>query len=437
MKTIYINGLMPERSQILFKHLADNFHIIGNGLDALKSNPSLKVSNPFEITGAMMGEDHNRLQNDINRNVKVLEESLQNDIQALGFQTAKIDSQNSLRPKVTQLLKQAAYFRLLHKKHPIDLVLSGADYGSHARSIVRAARDLGIVTMNLEHGFFFNQIRWEFSEVKGHMPMFFTSEFVNLDSPMEVELFEELLENFPDQGTKFLGLGTPVDTVAGNVGTRNESCLKLGIDPDKTVISMMGRWIEARSLNNLVRGQLNTINLFESLFAELAKNDFKNNLEFLIKLHPAEARPEVFANITSCLENMARKFNLTPPRIFGDQLPDVLNASDLVGGIGFSSVLFDAFQLGKPTLVWTPPFLVPSPKPEWTQKGNIPLSANVMKVVQNSGDFWNEAEQWLQPEGKIQLAEDIKTLTKKYQLQYVSVEEKSQNIVQWIHEQLA
>ena len=442
MKTIFINGLMPERSQVFLRHLARSFHIIGHGLGSLQNEPGLHISDPFSITRVFSSQEAQELKARIDEEVIVLEQQLTADIRAVAHGPAENwtlpdgDIRNSLLTRVSILLKQEQYFKALHAKQPIDMVISGADYGSHSRVTASTARQLGIPTLNLEHGFFFNQIRWVFSEVKGHMPMFFTSEFVNLDSMMEVELFEELLANFPDQGTTFLGLGTPVDTVAGQAISRDEACRQLGIDPQKTVVTLMGRWIEARSLNNLVRGQVDTINTFESLFATLAKSEFRHNVEVLIKLHPAEARPNVLPGIQACLENMADEYGLPAPRVFGDRLPEVLSAANLVASIGFSSVLYDAFQLGKPSIVLMPPFLIPSPHPDWRSRGNIPLAAGVMEVADDAADLWRRAVDWLTPERLKKLDGDVEKLTNKYQLQHNTVEEKSRNIVQWLQEYL-
>lgn len=298
------------------------------------------------------------------------------------------------------------------------------------------ARKLGIPTMNLEHGFFFGQIRWQFSNLKRNMPMYFASEYLNLDSPMEAEIFAEILANFPDQGTKFLGLGTPADTIAGQKLTREEARQKLGISKTKKVVTLVCTWIESRSVNILVTGQLNMIDLFEDLFRSLAEDEFRHDLELLIKLHPAEARPDVLPGVKACLENMARQFGLPEPRVFGDQLPEVLNAADIVASVGFSSVLFDVFQMGKASVVMTPSFLVTTTVPGWREKGSIPLAAGVMEVAEDPADLWRRLADWLTPARQEKLAADVAHLKEKHGLQYRTVSEKSRKIVAWIRELL-
>ncbi len=438
MKNIFINGLMPDRSQVFLRELGQSYHLIGGALGSLQNEPGLHISDPVSLNHVLSPETAQELTQRLDKEVINLEEQLTEDVRFLASGSGKNwklppeEVKKSLYPRVLELLKQEYFFKGLHAKQPIDIVISGADYGSHARVIAATARQLGIPTLNLEHGFFFNQMHWDYSFVKGKMPLFFTSEYVNLDSMMEVELFEELLANFPDQNTTFLGLGTPVDTVAGRSLSRDDACARLRVDPKKTVVTLMGSWIEARSLSNLIRGQVDTLNTFESLFATLAENEFRHNVELLIKLHPAEARPNVLPEIQACLENMALEYNLPKPRVFGDRLPEVLSAANLVTSIGFSSVLYDAFQLGKPIIVLIPPFLVPSPVPGWQQQGNIPLAAGVMEVAEDTADLWKRAADWLTPERLDKLAEDGENLTQKYQLQYRSVEEKSKNIVHWI-----
>ena len=438
MKNIYINGVMLDRSQILLRHLAENFHVIGDGLAPLQNEAGLTVSDPFLLAGALSPEEATKLEESITLETRVLADQLMKDVRAVDLgpegHWSLPDSyiSNNLRPKVARLLKTEAHFKMVHARCPIDMLISGADYGSHARVMARVARQLGIPTLNLEHGFFFNQIRWEFYRVKRHMPMFFASEYVNLDSSMEVELFEELLANFPDQGTKFLGLGTPVDTVVGQGFTSEEARQKLGISSTSKVVTLVCRWIESHSISCLIRGQVNTIDIFEDIFRSLAADDFHHDLELLIKLHPAEARPDVMPGVKACLENMARKFGLPEPRVFGDQLPEVMTAADVVTSIGFSSVLFDAFQMGKATVVLTPPFLVPSKKTEWRTRGNIPLAAGVMEIANDGPDLWHKVAAWLEPGRQEKLAHDVAGLKDKYGLHYRSVEEKCENIVKWI-----
>ncbi len=442
MKNIFINGLMLDRSQIFLRLLARNFHVIGDGLGPLQGEPGLNVSDPFALAGRMSPEEAASLAQSMESETRVLARQLAADVWAVSPDSVGEEQlpesyiQEVLRPKVARLLKMKAHFRQVNANCPIDMVISGADYGSHARVTVRTARKMGIPTLNLEHGFFFSQIRWEFSYVKGLLPMFFASQYANLDSPLEVKLFEELLENFPDQGTQFLGLGTPVDTIVGQGMTREEARRKLGLAENGKVVTLVCSWIESRSLKTLVTGQVNTIDLFEDLFRTLAESDFRHGLEFLIKLHPAEARPDVMPGIKACLENMARRFDLPVPRIYGDQLSEVLTAADIVTSVGFSSVLFDVFQMGKASVVLTPPFLLPTKNPEWKKRGNIPLAAGVMEVTSDADDLWRRLEAWLQPDRQKKLAADTARLQEKYDLHYRTVEEKSENIIAWIKKTL-
>ena len=438
MKTLFINGLMLERSQVFLRHLARNFHVIGDGLKPLQAEPGMNITDPFSIAGVLTQDEAKALGERINDETQILADQLVTDIKALNAGPSEnwalpqtyIDQ--TLRPKVSRLLKMETHLKMVHAISPIDMVISGADYGSHARVIARTARQMGIPTLNLEHGFFFNQIRWEFCVVTRHMPMFFASEYVNLDSPLEVELFEELLANFPDQGTKFLGLGTPVDTVVGQSITQEVARQKLGLPANCKVVTLVCRWIEAHSISSLVKGQANTIDVFENLFRTLAEDEFHHDLQLLIKLHPAEARPDVMPGVQSCLENMARRFGLPAPLVYGDQLPEVISAADVITSIGFSSVLFDAFQLGKASVVLTPPFLVPSSNPEWRTRGNTPLAANVMEIADDAADLWRRVADWMKPDRQTKLAVDVSALKQKYNLQHRSVEEKSASIVQWI-----
>ena len=442
MKNIFINGIMLDRSQIFLRELARNFHVIGEGLAPLQNEPGLNISDPFMLAGSMTREEADNLENRITVETKVLADQLVSDFKALHPEKTEQWSLpdgytgSTLHPRVSVLLKKEAHFQLIHAAHPIDMVISGADYGSHARMTALTARKMSIPTMNLEHGFFFAQIRWQYSNLKRNMPMYFASEYLNLDSPMEAGIFEEILANFPDQDTKFLGLGTPTDTIVGQGLTREEARKRLGISSTKKVVTLVCTWIESRSINVLVTGQLNVIDLYEDIFRSLAEDDFRHDLELLIKLHPAEARPDVMPGVKACLENMAHRFGLPAPRVFGDQLPEVLTAADIVAGVGFSSVLFDVFQMGKASVVLMPPYLVTTTQPDWRRRGSIPLEEGVMEVADDPADLWRRLADWLTPSRQKKLASDVAHLTEKYDLQYRTVEEKSQKIIDWIKELL-
>ncbi len=299
------------------------------------------------------------------------------------------------------------------------------------------AKEQGIATLNIEHGFFFTRFKSELIDSEGVLPTLFTSDFANLDNALEMEGFAREAANLPHVNTKFLALGTPVETVASSCLDRDEALKALGLTGAKKRVLLLGSWIEARAINSVVNGQIDIINTYEDLLRSLAESDFRHEMELLIKVHPADGHPEVFEGVKAAIEQMAAGFGLPVPLIYRDQLAEVLGASDVVISLGFSSVLFDVFQLGKQSVVLVPEFLVPSKRENWATELSIPLQEGVMVVAENGTDTWARVQSSYEPGKRAEFAAKVDRLSQLYSLGYRSVEDKSESIIEWIEEYLA
>ena len=199
---------------------------------------------------------------------------------------------------------------------------------------------------------------------------------------------------------------------------------------------LAGSWNEARGVQRLVRGQVEMVDIYEDLFQSLAKREFRHRMQLTIKLHPADARPDVLPGVKAGLENMAERCGLPRPLIKSDMLTEVLGAADVVLAMGYSSVLYDAFLLGKPTVVIFPPFLVYSDKEGWQTDSTLPKRAGVSVATTSGKETWQQVEAWLQPERREKFARDRVAFSNKYGLQHRSVAEKCERISAWITELL-
>lgn len=442
MSTIFLNGLMPDRHGFFIRRLAGRHTVAGTHLEGLTDLPVGQVIDYAAERGMMRSPLAAGLDRRIDEQLRLLVESLAADLRFSPVGPGpdwRLDPrfiQESLRPRVIDLVTQDLRFRDFVQHHPVDLVISGSDYASHSRAIALAAREMGLPTLDLEHGFFFNQIASEYRHARGRMPLIFASEYVNLDNDLEREWFEEERARLPHQDTRFLSLGTPVDSVASRTLSRSEATAALDLDPDKVQVMLAGSWLEARSVQALVAAQIDTMDLYEDLFRSLAADDFRHRLQLTIKLHPADARPDVLPGVVAGMAALAEDCGLARPLIRSDRLPEVLGAADVVLALGYSSVLYDAFLLGKPSVVLFPRILTHSDEPDWTTRSTAPQRAGLSVATTSGAEAWRLAQQWLEPERRRRFAADHRAFSERYGLWPRTVEQKSDAVILWIEQQL-
>ncbi len=443
MKTIYLNGVMLDRCSVFVAMLARKFIVALPGWSGTDPDPDVHLINPLARLGqptAALVHDHARR---VAEQTAVLAGSLAADLTAVpvGFapdwQVPAGYVESALVPRVDQMLSRETDFRRFHAEHPVDLVLSGADYGSVARVVVLAARELAIPTLNIEHGFFFSRFDPELVTDKAVLPTVFASEYANLDNALEVAGFAGQNSANPAAATRFLALGTPVETVAAACPDRDEALASLGLTGDRKKVLLLGSWIEARAVNNLIQGQLETIAAYEDLLGSLAGSGLGDDVELLIKLHPVEAHPDVFPGVKAALENLAAGLGLPAPRVYQDSVAELMSACDVVVSLGFSSLMYDAFQLGKPAVVLALPFLAPSAQPNWRTELSAPLRAGVLTAVENGTEVWTEVQACFTTGRQAELAAARERLSRTHDLKFQSVEAKSAAIIGWIEELLA
>jgi hypothetical protein len=442
MKTLFLNGLMPERHGQFIRFLGRRHRITGTRLESFRQETDLNLI-PFPQDLSQVDQQRAReLQRRLVEDTASLAEHLAADANlATRAPVASPDLdpetvEKILRPRVAQVLLVEAAFEAFADREPLDMVISGSDYASHARGIALAARRRKIPTLDLEHGFFFNNLTPDYLREDGNLPIFFTSEFVNLDNDLEVELTRGKLALFPDQGNTFLGLGTPIHSVANPGLSRQEARTRLELDTDRTVVAIMGSWNEARSVQKLLSSQMETIAAFDALLGSLATRPSCGGIQLVIKLHPADARAEVLPHVAAGLQEMARSHGLPHPLIKADSLPEVISSADVILAMGDSSILFDAYQLGKPSVVLYPPTPMRFQKPGWQERSTMPLLAGVSTATRDPDEAWAMAEAWLTPERQEQFARNKQEFSARYGLEFRTVEEKSERVLRWIEDHL-
>ncbi len=438
MKTVFINGLMADRSMVLIRALCREFTVFGTGYQALNDDPEITIHEPSDIIGTFDFAGNEEFTQRIVAQAEILSSNLARDASVSplgppeGWSLGRQKHLQMILPRVAHLMHQVQVFRDFQAQQPIHMLISGADYSSHSRPLVLAARDLGVPTLDIEHGFFFNLMFAAFKPDQGYIPTLFSSEFVNLDNPLEVSIMTDHLDDYPTISPLLLGLGTPVDTVADKAPDQVSARKTLGLDAQRKQVLLLGSWIEARLAGSLLSGQFDTINLFTDLFAALARSGVGKEMDLMIKLHPADCKPQALPHVSACLKDLAGQAGLPAPTIYSDRLAEVLAASDVVLAISWTSVLWDAFLMGKPAVMFLPNYLTESFKAGWRQEGNIPLMEGVMRAAADADEVWQMVEDCLQNGYQEKLATRCRQVREKYDLIDKSIEQKSRDITEWI-----
>ncbi|MBK7047622.1 MAG: hypothetical protein IPH48_14180 [bacterium] len=447
MSLIFLNGLMPERHGQFMRELGRVHTLAGTRMGALADNPDVTTIAYYDDRRLQAPAVIQDLESRVAEQTAILATNLATDMGA-GIQSPLAGAPLSareiaevVRPRVARVLLEELRFRTFVRDHPVAMVISGSDFASHSRVIARTARQLGIRTLDLEHGFFFNRVTGDDCRVRGRMPLLFASEYVVVDNDLEKEQLEYEQTRFPGldagQEPRFLSLGTPVDTVATHALPCDQARAKLGLDPERIQVLIGGSWIEARNVQMLLGAQIDIMDTYEDLFRSLAAGTFRHRLQLTIKLHPADCRPEVRPNVTAALEAMASRYGLPHPLILADSLAEAVSACDVLLTMSNSSILYDAFLMGKPTVVLFPRYLVTSDREGWRQDSTMTLRAGVCEVATDGADAWRRIESWLEPERRRQFARDHEAFSHRYGLWDRPVAEKCSAILAWIDQQLA
>lgn len=447
MSLLFLNGLMPERHGQFIRTLGRGHVLAGTRLEALAGDPDLRIIDYLDDRRLASSPLLVDLEANLTEQTGILADSLSADLAAtsgdprLAAPLAAREIAEVVQPRVARLLMDELRFLAFAQEHPVDMVISGSDFGSHSRVVARTARRLGIPTLDIEHGFFFSRLTGDYARVRGRMPPLFTSAFVNLDNELERQNLEHEQALFPrhhaDEDVRFLALGTPIDTVATQEMPRLEAIYALGLDPERIQVLIGGSWIEARSVQMLLGAQIDTMDLWEDLFRSLACTEFRHRLQLTIKLHPADCRPDVLPGVTAALESLAHRYGLEPPLILSDALAEALSACDVLLTLSFTSILFDAFLMGKPAVVIFPRYLHLAEGDVWLRDSTLPLQARVCEATTDGADAWRRVEAWLEPGRREQFARDREAFAQRYGLRDRPVPEKCEAILAWIEAQLA
>ncbi len=446
MSLLFLNGLMPERHGGFIRALGRRHVLAGTRLRPLADEPGLQLLD-YADDRYLAAVTLAALAPRLDEQTRALAASLARDLAATQTDARLAAAPDAreiaalVRPRVERLLKEELRFRAFLAEHPVDLVISGSDFSSHSRVIARVARRLGLPTLDIEHGFFFSRLTGDWCRVRGRMPLLFASEHVNLDNALEKELLEHEQALFPrrdpGEASEFLALGTPIDTVATQELPREQALARLGLDPARPQVLLGGSWIEARTANMLLGAQVDAMDLYEDLFRSLAARPFGRQAQLTIKLHPADCRADVLPGVTAAYEDLARRHGLPAPLVLGDALAEAMSACDVLVTPSFSSILYDAFLMGKPSVVVFPRYLRFGRGEAWLRESTLPLQAGVCEATTGGEDAWRRVEAFLEPDRHARFARDREAFARRYGLGDRPVAGKTAAILEWIEQRLA
>lgn len=453
MSLLFLNGLMPERHGEFIRALGRRHTLAGTRLRSLTGEPGLSLIDYLDdgwlaaAPPATGSEAPGALDARIEARTRELAASLAADLAAtqsdahLAAAPDEREIAALVRPRVARLVQDESRFLAFAAAHPVDLVISGSDFSSHSRPIARAARRLGLPTLDLEHGFFFSRLTGDWCRVHGRMPLLFASEHVNLDNALEKELLEHEQALFPRcdaaASATFLDLGTPIGTVATQELPREQALARLGLDPSRPQVLLGGSWIEARTVNMLLGAQVDAMDLYDDLFRSLAARELGRRAQLTVKLHPADCRPDVLPGVKAAWAALARRHGLPAPLVLADSLAEAMSACDVLMTPSFSSILYDAFLMGKPSVVVLPRHLRFGEGEAWLRDSTLPLRAGVCEATIDGEDAWRRVEAFLEPGRRERFARDREAFSRRYDLRDRPVAEKSAAILAWIERRLA
>ena len=437
MKNVFVLGFFPDKSQALLKRLCENFNIIMFESQFAKSLRDLGVQTLEEIIELSQLEfPQAEFSWEIHQTVNQIEEQLAKLISGGEKKAALYESEFMTINKVAfSIYWRAFVFRQLLDKIDLDLLLVNADYSCTRRPMVIEAKSKGIPVLDIEHGFFAMEPEPKVLH-KNFLPSTpYISDFVNLDNDLEKVFWDEHYESSElNEHVSFVVNGTPNDISFDNNLKKEDALTALNLRPDKFTLSLIGSWIEARIPSYVFKAQIEQVEFYKFVFQGLKNFPRKNDIQFIVKLHPAFATKQVFEDSTNYLKHLAQECGLEDVLLTCTGLSEVLSGSDMLIASNRSSVLWEAFLASVPAFIYPTESVVNYMFKKGTLNNcNALFQKGAMKYVTNVEQFQNAVEFYLQRENLEAHKSLCKKLFKELNIEPLSAKEKSERLCDWIN----
>ncbi len=435
MKTIFVSGLFVDRNKIFARILSEYFRIITFRNEKVFTEQQLLVEFAEDIVGipAIAPEDIERLTQEC------VEFTADHLGQVLKKPSVSLPERfrHFAQVHARMTLQIESIFRQVVERQPIDLVLLASDSGTVKRTLAIVAKQMGIPTLNVEHGFGAIMPGPSALREGAHLPFRFLSDFVNFDNALEVEILQaHYLRSGPKEPIEFLSLGTPND-VSSPVQLHTEQARTLlGLDPNRPVIALAGSWVEVDLPFSIVQGKLEEIAIYQQILQTFAELQQKLHPvpQFIVKLHPVLTQTPTVQRVTQFFLKTAAKVGLQELKVFTNQLDHIIAAADVLVTPHLGSVLWEAFVVDTPGILFPQRGLLEQKfHPDKIIDSNPLYRQGCIRLPLSSEELKGQIQQLIQnPQEQERYRKAAVQIREQYRLEVRTAEEKSLAICEWI-----
>lgn len=425
-----MNTFFPNRHQTFIRHLHQHFGLVvhDGGRWTFASGDVIdtdKIQNRLgDITTLQEFKDEwNRYRRYIMETANTLPGitiSSENDLAGM----------ESTKRIMADTLRSALILSEMARETRIDAVVTSTDYTRHARPILYMAAQLGIPTVHVEHGLFAMEPYPPPGQKQQTMAPF-ASNYVILDNPLEVDIYQK--RDLQSSVKQLLPLGTPLDNSTGGTSpNRQQARALLNISPDEACIALALSWSEPHGPDALFRRQANEVAWVQTVFETIQKSHWKNRVRILVKVHPAMKDFGQYAYVRNWYNQLAMNCGVySQTQIMAEHLPETIAAADVVMAQSYSSVLWDSILQKTPTAIALPSL--------WTAgmgDSVIPDSAvskaGLLSYIRNESDLLSMIETNCTPGRQTEFSELTHSFFKTWNIRSETAAIKSERIVKWL-----
>jgi|GEM_PF-3219258 len=337
--------------------------------------------------------------------------------------------QERLQTIATETAIYAAALEIAHNEHSFDCLIVNSSSSAFRRTVVMTAKELGILTVNLEHGYVGTLPGVDAQLSNIYFP--FITDITNLDNKLEVQYWNSHQKKLGVELTTFWDCGTQTTSKQQALLSKKQACQQLTIPSSYPVISVFCSWINASSPSHILGAYLDEISFFDSVVGLSKKFREQNHSHsIVVRLHPAYTIDQC-KEIQEYLNECCAEAQIQNFFVFGANVPlqTVLSATDVAIINSYSSVAWDCFVSSLPIIVY--------PKIRWASitddthilNNSSPLYKNgALYVVDTDEELFEQVEYLFQNIG--QSKKHIESILKSYALPQRSSEEKATAFVE-------
>ncbi len=337
--------------------------------------------------------------------------------------------QERLQAIASETAIYGAALEVFHEQYHFDCLIVNSSSSAFRRTVVMTAKELGILTVNLEHGYVATLPGVDAQLQHTYFP--FITDITNLDNKLEILYWNSHQKKLGVELTTFWDCGTQTASVENIHLSKKQACQQLTIPVSYPVITVFCSWINASSPSNILGAYIEEISFFDSVVAlskQFREQSYAHTI--IIRLHPAytlEQRKEIQEYLNDCCaEAQIQNFY-----VFASNVPlqTVLSATDVAIINAYSSVAWDCFLSSLPVIIY--------PKIRWASitddthilNNSSPLYKNgALYVVDSDEEFIEQVEYLLQNIG--QSKKHIESIVKSYAIPHRTSEEKATAFVE-------